>query len=307
MRSRHDLPKLGLLAFVALLGIGSAGTTLAAGNLLARYTFADSTTADVPGILKFGAFRGQTYNGVANGTPALSPVVPPGRTGNSLSLDGSSSISALYAGNGGNTVNPFSGTNDYTITSWFRTATTANSSIILSSAQDASSDNHAMAFYVDQSNHPDGRLTHDNFFVSDSNSGALTGLNDGNWHFGAVTYSAFAGAFTFTVDGTTVAGTNAYNPDDTTNLTDTVQIGNSLNTAFPSGGPGFIGNLYDVAIFTGALNSAEIARVKKGDYAAFLFVSPKSVTTLGVVPLLALGILLSLAGMAVTSRRAHRF
>jgi hypothetical protein len=306
MRSRHNLPKLGLLVLIALLGIGSAGPTLAAGNLLARYTFANSTTADVPGILKLGTFNGQTYNGVANGSPGLSPIVPAGRIGNSLSLDGSSSISALYAGNGGNTVNPFSGTNDYTITAWFKTATTANSSIILSSALDASASNHAMAFYVDESNHPDARLTHDNFFVSDSNSGALNGLNDGNWHFGAVTYTASTGAFTFTVDGVTVAGTNAYNPDDTTNLTDTVQIGNSLNTTFPSGGPGFIGNLYDVAIFTGALNSAEIANVKNGDYSAFMLAPVNSVPTVGFATLVALGILLSLAGMAVMSRRSHR-
>ena len=295
MRSRHNSSKLGLLVLIALLGIGSAGPTLAAGNLLARYTFANSTTADVPGNLKLGAFHGQTYNGTANGSPGLSPIVPSGRSGNSLSLDGGSSISALYAGNGGNAVNPFSGTNDYTITSWFKTATTANSSIILSSALDASASNHAMAFYVDESNHPDGRLTHDNFFVADSNSGALIGLNDGNWHFGAVTYTAATNAFTFTVDGTTVAGTNTYNPSDTTYLSDTVQIGNSLNTTFPSGGPGFIGNLYDVAIFTGALNSAEIANVRSGDYSAFMLGSSNSVPTLGLVPLLALGGLLILA------------
>jgi hypothetical protein len=306
MRSRRNLPKLGLLVLIALLGTGSAASVLAAGNLLARYTFANSTTADVPGNLKFGAFKGQTYNGAANGSPALSPIVPPGRNGNSLALDGGSSISALYAGNGGNIVNPFSGTNDYTITSWFKTATTANSSIILSSAQDASSSNHAMAFYLDESNHPDGRLTHDNFFVSDSNSGALNGLNDGQWHFGAVTYTASTGAFTFTVDGTTVAGTNSYNPGDTTYLTDTVQIGNSLNTTFPSGGPGFIGNLYDVAIFTGALTSAEIANVKNGNYAEFMFVPANSVPALGPAPLLALGIVLSLAGIAVMRRRSGR-
>ncbi len=306
MRARRNSPKLGLLVLVALLGIGSAGPTLAAGNLLARYTFASSTTADVPGSLKLGTFNGQTYNGVANGSPGLSPIVPPGGIGNSLSLDGSSSISALYAGNGGNTVNPFSGTNDYTITSWFKTATTANSSIILSSAQDASASNHAMAFYLDISNHPDGRLTHDNFFVSDSNSGALNGLNDGQWHFGAVTYTASTGAFTFTVDGTTVAGTNTYDPSNTTYLTDTVQIGNSLNTTFPSGGPGFIGNLYDVAIFTGALTSAEIANVRNGNYAEFMFVPTNSVPALGFAPLLALGILLSLAGMAVIGRRSRR-
>ncbi len=306
MRSRYNSPRFRLLVLVALLGIGTAGHALAAGNLLARYTFASSTTADVPGVFKLGTFRGQTYNGVANGNPALSAVVPPGRSGNSLLLDGSSSISALYAGNGGNTVNPFSGTNDYTITSWFKTATTANSSIILSSALDASASNHAMAFYVDESNHPDGRLTHDNFFVSDSNSGTLNGLNDGNWHFGAVTYTASTGAFTFTVDDVTVAGSNTYNPDDTTYLMDTVQIGNSLNTTFPSGGPGFIGNLYDVAIFTGALNSAEIANVKSGNYSGFMLGSQNSVPALGFIPLLALGILLSVAGMAVLSRRSHR-
>ncbi|MEO6928157.1 MAG: hypothetical protein ABI190_03245, partial [Casimicrobiaceae bacterium] len=67
MRSRHNTPKLGLLVLVALLGIASAGPTFAAGNLLARYTFATSTTADVPGSLKFGTFNGQTYNGAANG------------------------------------------------------------------------------------------------------------------------------------------------------------------------------------------------------------------------------------------------
>lgn len=305
MRSHHNSRKLGLLILIALLGVGSAGHTLAAGNLLARYTFANSTTADVPGSLKLGTFRGQTYNGVANGSPALSPIVPPGRAGNSLSLDGSSSISALYAGNGGNVVNPFSGTNDYTITSWFKTATTANSSIILSSAHDTSTSNHAMAFYIDKSNHPDGRLTHDNFFISDSNSGTLNGLYDGAWHFGAVTYTASAGAFTFTVDGTTVAGTNAYDPSNTTYLLDTVQIGNSLNTTFPSGGPGVIGNLYDVAIFTGALNSAEIANVKNGDYSAFMLGAPNSVPTLGSVPLVALVGLISVAGLAVIRRRSH--
>jgi hypothetical protein len=308
MRSRRNSPKLGLLILIVLLGVGTAGAALAAGNLLARYTFANSTTADVAGSLKLGAFNGQTYNGAANGNPALSPIVPPGRTGNSLSLDGSSSISALYAGNGGNTVNPFSGTNDYTITSWFKTATTANSSIILSSAQDASASNHAMAFYLDESNHPDGRLTHDNFFISDSNSGALNGLNDGQWHFGAVTYTASTGAFTFTVDGTTVAGTTAYDPSDTTYLTDTVQIGNSLNTTFPSGGPAFIGNLYDVAIFTGALNGAEIANVRNGNYSAFMLGSANSVPVpaLAVASLLALGILLGLVGMAVMGGRSHR-
>ena len=306
MRSRHTLPNLGLLVLVAVLGIGRAGTPLAAGDLLARYTFAGSTTADVPGFLKIGTFRGQTYNGLANGNPGLSPLVPPGRTGNSLSLDGASSISALYSGNGGNAVNPFSGAGDYTITSWFKTATASNSSIILSSAQDSSPGNHAMAFFVDKSNHPDGRLTHDNFYVSDSNSGTLNDLNDGNWHFGAVTYTASTSAFTFTVDGTTVAGTNIYNPSNTTDLADTVQIGNSLNTTFPSGGPGFIGNLYDVAIFAGALNSAEIANVKSGNYSAFIRSSPDSVPTLSLVSLLVLGILLSMAGMAVARRRSHR-
>lgn len=308
MQSYRNTRKLCLLILVALLGFGSTGPTFAAGNLLARYTFANSTTADVPGSLKLGTFNGQTYDGVANGSPVLSPLIPPGGNGHSLALDGSSSISALYVGNGGNSVNPFSGTGDYTITSWFKTATTANSSIILSSAQDASSSNHAMAFYVDESNHPDARLTHDNFFVSDSNSGVLNGLNDGQWHFGAVTYTASTGTFTFTVDATTVAGTNAYDPGNTTYLTDTVQIGNSLNTTFPSGGPGFIGNLYDVAIFAGALNSAEIANVKNGDYAAFMLVPPNSVPvpTLGPVPLLGLGILLILAGIAVMGRRSQR-
>jgi hypothetical protein len=45
MRSRRNLPKLGLLVRIALLGTGSAASVLAAGNLLARYTFANSTTA----------------------------------------------------------------------------------------------------------------------------------------------------------------------------------------------------------------------------------------------------------------------
>ena len=306
MRSRRNSPRLGLLVLVALLGIGSAGPALAAGNLLARYTFANSTTADVPGNLKFGAFHGQTYNGVANGSPGLSAVVPPGRSGNSLSLDGSSSISALYAGNGGNTVNPFSGTNDYTITAWFKTATTANSSIILSSAQDASSSNHAMAFYIDESNHPDGRLTHDNFFVADSNSGRFERPQRQPVAFRGRDLHGIHNAFTFTVDDTTVAGSNSYDPSNTTYLTDTVQIGNSLNTTFPSGGPGFIGNLYDVAIFTGALTGAEIASVKSGNYAEFMSGSANSVPALGFAPLLALGILLSLAGMAAIGRRSCR-
>jgi hypothetical protein len=69
---------------------------------------------------------------------------------------------------------------------------------------------------------------------------------------------------------------------------------------------GFMGNLYDVAIFTGALNSTEIAHVKSGNYSEFMVGSPVSLPGLGLEPLLGLGTLLGLAGIALVSRRSNR-
>lgn len=238
-------------------------------DLVALYQFESSTTGDATG--KLGTYSGNTYNGTAVGDAvALSTDVSGVNGGSkSLSLGGSSDYITLPI----SAANPFDGSQSYTITCWFKHSDLAgNNVIILSSARDTSSANHAMAFFLHNS--PEGNLRTDNYFVNQNNVGS--GLDDNAWHFGAVTYEPGTG-FRLRVDNT-YSSTSNFDPAIPSISSDTVIIGDTLNTSFPTPGD-FSGLLDDVAIFNHKLSDAELDAVKTGDFSAYVFNGPEIAVT----------------------------
>ena len=125
-------------------GIGS--------NLIALYQFNSSATADISGGLKAGVFNGQTFNGTAYGAVSVVPGAPNNGETASLNLNGGyidlpTTLSAVNPFRGSGTINGQPG-GSYTITCWFE-STATNNPVILSSAQDNTSTNHSMAFFID--------------------------------------------------------------------------------------------------------------------------------------------------------------
>ena len=249
-----------LLALFTLIPVGSIKA-----DLIALYRFETSTTADITN--KLGAFSGNIYNGTAVGDAVSLSTDVSGVNGGSksLSLGGSSDYITLPI----NAVNPFDGTQSYTITCWFKHGDLAgNNAIILSSARDTTAANHAMAFFLHS--FPEGNLRTDNFFVNQNNVGS--GLDDNAWHFGAVTYEPGVG-FRLRVDNTYSSISN-FDPAIPNIANDTVIIGDSLNTSFPSPGD-WAGLLDDVAIFNHKLTDSELDAVKAGNFSAYINTNPE--------------------------------
>ncbi len=241
----------------------ATGSTRA--DLVALYRFESSATNDVTG--KLGTYSGNTYNGTAVGDAVALSTDVSGVNGSSksLSLGGSSDYITLPI----SAVNPFDGSQSYTITCWFKHSDLAgNNVIILSSARDTSSGNHAMAFFLHNS--PEGNLRTDNYFVNQNNVGSA--LDDNAWHFGAVTYEPGTG-FRLRVDNT-YSSTSNFDPAIPSISSDTVIIGDSLNTDFPTPGD-FAGLLDDVAIFNHKLSDSELDAVKAGDFSAYVSSAPE--------------------------------
>lgn len=252
-----------LALWIALAFFGVTASSRA--DLIALYRFESATTADVTD--KIGAFSGNTYNGTAVGDAvSLSSDVSGVNVGSkSLSLGGSGDYITLPI----SAVNPFDGSQSYTITCWFKQADLAGSNmIILSSARDTSSGNHAMAFFLHNS--PEGNLRTDNFFINQNNVGS--GWDDNNWHFGAVTYEPGTG-FRLRVDNTYSSTVN-FDPAIPSISSDTVIIGDTLNTDFPTPGD-FAGLLDDVAIFNHKLSDAELDNVRVGNFSAYATLTPE--------------------------------
>ncbi len=256
--------------FAAGLAVGSSS---AEADLLALYQFEGSTTADAP--VKQGAFSGQVFNGIATGGGVTLSGDVPGVNGGgqSLMLGGDGNFIDLPI----NAVNPFDGSQDFTVTTWFKTTGNGDKSIILSSARGNVGGDHAMAFHTGPAccgqAWSSGALIVDNFFVSQVGVGNDQGVNveDGNWQFGAMTYAAATNTYSIHVSdgvgGYTSASRN-FNPAIPNIAADTVRVGDSRNGNFPA--PGFFqGNLDDLAIFDHVLSGGELESVRTGDFSAY--------------------------------------
>ena len=260
---------------VAACTLAVATGTVQAADLMALYRFDGSTTADLDGSKKLGAFNGQTFNGTANGTLSSSVDHPANGTANSLSLNGGyidlpTTLSAVNPFRGSGTIGGVAG-GDYTITCWFKTS--GSNPVILSSARNTTSSNHSMAFYIDTGANGGGRnLRIDYYYQNDCRVGSS--VNDGTWRFGVVTYQRSTNTFHVIVDGTD-SGAKVFDPSIPTAESDTIRIGGSVNTAFPSAGT-FVGNLSDVAIFKGILTGTELTAVQGGDFSSYLVGAPTS-------------------------------
>lgn len=249
---------MALLAFFCTVSLVQA-------DLVALYRFEGSTTADVAG--KLGSLSGNTYNGTAVGDAVTLSSDVSGVNGGSksLSLGGSGDYITLPI----NAVNPFDGSQSYTITCWFKHPALGGSSpVILSSARDNTIGNHSMAFFLE--NGTGGNLRTDNFFIYENDIG--TGLGDDAWHFGVVTYEPGTG-FRLRVDDS-YSSIRDFDPSIPSIASDTVIIGGTLNTDFPFPGD-WAGLLDDVAIFNHKLTDAELDAVKVGNFSAYVVSSPE--------------------------------
>jgi hypothetical protein len=222
---------------IMLLCVGLTGSAKA--DLVAGYGF--------DGDLSDGSNNG--YDGIAVGTVAFSSDVPPGKSGQSLLLDGTNHVQVPI-----NDVNPFDGTGDFTIVAWFKPT---DPGVLISSARDTTPDNHSMAVYALPF---DSEIVYDNFWVGAAWAVVPDPADD--WHHVAVTYVALDETITMYIDGVFDAE-SFFNPEIPDIVQDTVLIGNSLNTEFPAeeGAEGWIGNLRDVGIFNHALTEQEILEV----------------------------------------------
>jgi hypothetical protein len=291
-----------IFSFV-LVALAIACSVLVSGaraDLLALYRFEGSTTADVPGATKVGAFSGQTYDGTALGNASLSANVPGANGGSqSLALDGAGDYVDLPI----NSVNPFDTTQDYTITAWFRSTDSTNS-VILSSGRGTVSTDHSMALFLKTAaTCCDGftGLYTDNFYVNQVGTGTNQtppiNVFDGAWHFGAVTFNGATNTSTVYIrDGATFKSNSAvYDPAIPNIALDTVRIGGSKNTTFPGDGD-YLGNVDDVAIFNHVLSPAELGNVMVGDFSAYSVPEP---STMALAAMAA-------AGFALVARRRRK-
>ena len=227
------MKKLLLIVVAVMIG----GTAHA--ELIVAYGF-DGSLADV---------SGNGYDGIGDGAIAYAADVPEGLSGQSLVLDGDSTVEAPIS-----EINPFDGSGDFSIAVWFKTQ---EPGIIISSARDNTSDNHSLAVFILD----DGEVVADNFWVAAANSETV-GFNDGQWHHVVVLYASAEEQYDLVIDGES-NGSSGFNPAIPNIVEDTVLIGNSLNAEFPAeeGAEGFIGNLKDLAIFNHVLSEAEIADI----------------------------------------------
>ncbi len=214
------------------------------------------------------------YHGSPSGDVTFAADVPAGIGSNlSASFDGIDDFIDLPI----NAVNPFDGTQDFTVAAWFKTTGNGDKSIILSSARGNVSSDHSMAFHTGPACcgqvWSSGALIVDNFFVSQVGVGNDQSVNveDGSWQFGAMTYVASSSTYTILVGnpggGFTTASRN-FNPAIPNVAADTVRIGGSLNGTFPAPGD-FNGQIDNLGIFRRALSESELELVRDGDLASF--------------------------------------
>ena len=240
-------------ALVAALALVAAGSARAQNNLVALYRFDTSTTADLAGAQKAGTYAGLTYNGTAVGSGLSLTTANPGVNGVSHSLsigDTTSYVDLPLTG-----VDPMAGSKDFTVTCWFKTTVSGYPAILESghvTTGNGTSGDLSLLLNKDLGN----GFTADSFAVGGKTAGS--GKNDGAWHFASATHTA-AGVWNLAVDTSTATGSLAIGSGATS-----IRIGRGT---WGNTGNGL--SLSDVAIFQGVLGSAELAKVKTGDFSSY--------------------------------------
>jgi len=203
----------------------------------------------LPFTADFCDVTGNGYNGVAVNAPTL--------TGGYVELNGDNHIDI---GHGFNLVNPFDGSQDFSIVVTFRTE---EPGILISSARDNTPDNHAMSLFIGDVADIFG-AHYDNFWID---AARVEGeFDDGEWHTVVTTYDAEEEMHLVYFDGIP-GGENYFDPNIPNISEDTVRIGNSKNAEYPAeeGAAGFIGDINDVTIYDMALSWEEVLSVSGVD------------------------------------------
>jgi hypothetical protein len=236
-------------------------------SLLGFWNF-ESSYADASSAARTGVPRGNVA--FSSDAPAVA-----GNT-RALTLDGAGDYVDLPLG----AANPFSGAQDFTVAAWFKTSATDNS-ILLSSARDATSTNHSMAWFLKSTATCCDALTGlyvDNYYVNQvgvgQNQSPAINVMNGAWRYGAMTFSAATSTYTMYVyDGAGFKSlSRAFAPAIPNVAADTVRIGGTLNGTYPAGGD-FTGGIDDLAIYGRVLSAGELDSLRTGNYAAVGIVS----------------------------------
>jgi len=206
-----------------------------AAHLLVEYTFNANNLIDT---------SGKNRHGIDQNTPSVHDGI--------LTLDGTNFVDIPFGAN-----NPFDGSQDFSIVMDFRTG---QDGILISSARDANSENHAMAVYM-WTDEVEGEVIYDNFYVASAVTGGetATGNNpgDGMWRSVVVTYDASEELVEIhMLDGEDWAWDGNFDPNIPNIEEDTVRIGGSLNPEFPDVG-NFVGDIDNVRVYDYVLSHEE--------------------------------------------------
>jgi len=237
----HFLAKLlgAMLVLIALLALGTQLNLLGTGGT--GFAVLEGMGSGLVGYWNFDEGTGTTasdYSGSGNhATTAGGPNWAAGKFGNGFSFSGTSnSFSIPYS-----KVFDF-GPDDFTVSLWFKTTSTAANSFLFSKDVPALSNN---GIFVMLNSGVEGRAT--GWVYNERVDSYKTGLNDGQWHHVVLEHSA--GNMALYIDGTLEK--SAYFPAASAGVT---------ISALGMGGK-FTGSLDDVRVYNRALSASEVQQL----------------------------------------------
>jgi len=229
------------VAILMIFTVVTLSSTTAEAALLAEYTF-DSDARDSAGFIA-------GLDGILGGDAHVSNGV--------LNLDGDGDFMEIPQA-AFSSLNPFDGTGDFSIHLTFQADPDSKGGVLISSARNDDFTNHSMSMFLDGiglEQGVTGGVVYDNFFRGGFTS-SPPDLRDGVAHEIVLNYYAEVTRFEMLVDGV-VRGGEIIDPNIPDIEMDSVRIGDSLNTEFPTfvfnnATDEFLGTIDNVRIFNSA-------------------------------------------------------